>query len=139
MSDNLRSVSRSFDLQTHSIYSKQLGHKRWGRMSHWLQLKRKLVPSDGNGRMRRKFGTPVGTQTSALICRTPAIRWSFARLLNACLNILGACYTVELCTAVDLLLEVGRTLPQLCNADNKALTKNVEISVKLIQQSYECG
>ena len=30
MSDNLGSVSRSFDLQMHSIYSKQLGHRRCG-------------------------------------------------------------------------------------------------------------
>ena len=30
MSDNLGSVSRSFDLQMHIIYSKQLGHRRCG-------------------------------------------------------------------------------------------------------------
>jgi len=49
MSDNLGSVSRSFDLQMHP----------------WLQLKRKLAPSDRIGRVRRKVGTPVGTQMSA--------------------------------------------------------------------------
>ena len=48
MSDNLGSVSRSFDLQMHP----------------WLQLKRKLAPSDRIGRVRRKVDTPVGTQMS---------------------------------------------------------------------------
>ena len=86
MSDNLGSVSRSFDLQMHIIYSKQLGHRRCGWMSPWLQLKRKLAPSNRIGRVRRKVGTPVGTQMSACIRRTSAIRWGFAWLLTSFLE-----------------------------------------------------
>ena len=39
---------------THSIYSKQLGHRVCGWMTlFWLQLKRMLVPVEGSGRVRR--------------------------------------------------------------------------------------